>query len=124
MVWRYGKRFALLLVLFWQLSSLHLSADVCLTDAEFQELQTIFSRLETLSIEQEARLTQLETQLETAETSLTTSTTEIEKLRILLSERDRYWQTQMQEQKANAILAGLMAGLSGLVIGLIAGLLL
>jgi t-SNARE complex subunit (syntaxin) len=121
MVWRYGKRFALLLVLFWQLSSLHLSADVCLTDAEFQELQTIFSRLETLSIEQEARLTQLETQLETAETSLTTSTTEIEKLRILLSERDKYWQTRMQEQRTKAVTVGVITALISVIVGFIAG---
>jgi hypothetical protein len=124
MVWRYGKRFALLLVLFWQLSSLHLSADVCLTDAEFQELQTIFSRLETLSIEQEARLTQLETQLETAETSLTTSTTEIEKLRILLSERDKYWQTQMHAQKVSAVKTAVIAALLSAIAGFIGGLFL
>jgi hypothetical protein len=131
MICRSGKKFALCLVVCWLLLSRTSWAEVCLEDEKYNELTTTVEALIQQSNSDWIALNQLRAALIQSEETqtiiyneLTTSWMEIEKFPDLLNERDRYWQTQMQEQKANAILAGLMAGLSGLVIGLIAGLLL
>ena len=119
-----GRKYLLLSVVLLLLSSLTLSAETCLTDEEMEELQAIFSRLETISTEQATRLTLLQAQLETAETSLQASTTEIQSLRVSLNERDKYWLMQMREQRRKAVTAGAIVGLSALIVGLVTGLLI
>ena len=113
-----GKRFALCLVLSLLLLSPTLSAEVCLTDDEFQELTTIFTTLENTLATQSLELQTLQTQLATAETRLADSQNSIETLKLTYNELKASWQEQRREAIKTAVIASLISAIAGFVVGL------
>lgn len=111
------KRFLLLSVLLSLLFSLSLSADVCLTDEEFTELNEIFGRLSVTLTEQEKQIETLQTQLQRADESLVTSHEQIEMLRQTLDELKK----SLREQRLGAIRIGAVVGVASLTLGVFAG---
>ena len=116
-----GKRFLLLAVLLLLLSSLHLSADVTLTDQEFQELETIFARWAMLSDEQAIAIATLQARLEIADYSLTSSQAETQKAHDSLDALRKSYERQRQDHVGNIILTALISAAVGIIAGLIVG---
>ena len=121
-----SKRFLLLLVLFL-LSSVACFSDVVLTDDEFAELTTIFTRLGNRLDEQAADLSMLEAQLTEAQMQsfeakrlLAVSQNEIETTKQTLTELKRYY----EEQKIEVVIYSVITGVISILAGLVAGLLL
>ncbi len=120
----FGRRFALLLLLFSLSSSLTLSAEVCLTDDEFQELTTIFTTLENTLATQSLELATLQTQLTTAETRLADSLNETEALKQTSIELKNSYDALKKEQTVKVVKTAIVASLISAVVGLVGGLLL
>jgi len=100
----WSKRFSLLLVAFCFLSSA-LSAEVCLTDGEFLELEQNLTLLDDTLTEQAQQIAQLQA-------LLTISNREIQQVRNSYNEAVTYWRRQR-------LVAGITAGSLGLAIGYI-----
>ena len=121
------RRCLFLLVLLLLLSSAFCWGDVTMTDAEFQELETIYKRFGTLLDEQEMdnrqlrmQLIEVEEQLAEAATQQTASMSERASLEISIDALE----ASLQEQNADALKTTVIASLISLVVGLVAGLLL
>ena len=122
-----SKRYLFLSVLLLLLSSAFCWGDVTMTDAEFQELETIYKRFGTLLDEQEMdnrqlrmQLIEVEEQLAEAATQQTASMSERASLEISIDALE----ASLQEQNADALKTTVIASLISLVVGLVAGLLL
>jgi len=113
----FGRRFALLLLLFSLSSLLTLSAEVCLSDDEFQELTTIFETLENTLTQQNSEYETLQTQFEIAETRLAESQNSIEMLKLTYNELKISWQEQRREAIKTAVIASLISAVVGFIIG-------
>jgi septal ring factor EnvC (AmiA/AmiB activator) len=116
-----GKRFALCLVLSLLLLSPTLSAEVCLTDDEFQELTTIFETLENTLATQSLELQTLQTQLATAETRLAESQNSIAMLKQTSIELKNSFDALKKEQTVKVVKTAIVASLISAVIGFIIG---
>jgi uncharacterized coiled-coil protein SlyX len=92
-----GKRYVLFSLLFLLLLSPLSFAEVCLTDTEFEELETIFSRLYGTLDQQETAIETLTTQLATADSLLAKSQTSIETLKLTLNEVEKSYAQQKKE---------------------------
>ena len=117
----------LLSVAFLLLSVVSLSAEVCLTDAEFNELETLYKRFGTLISEQESdnrqlrmQLIEVEEHLAEAATQQTASMNAQASLGISIAALE----ASLREQNADAIKNTVIAVLLSLLAGLTAGLLL
>jgi peptidoglycan hydrolase CwlO-like protein len=117
MICLYGKRFLLFLVLSLLLSSPFLSAEVCLSDAEYDELTSIFNRLGNTLITQETQIEQLEAHLMTAEEKLAKSQNQIEMLNHSLDELKQSY----AQQNAVALRRTITAAVISAVVGLAGG---
>jgi len=114
-----GKRFALLLLLSLLLLSPTLSAEVCLTDEEFEELQQIFVRLGNRLDEQETTIETLQTQLETAESALESSQSEIETTNQTLAELKNSYDRLLSGHVRNLVITAVISAALGLLGGLL-----
>ena len=117
----------LLSVAFLLLSVVSLSAEVCLTDAEFNELETLYKRFGTLISEQESDNRQLRMQLIEVEEHLAeaaTQQTASMNARASLEISIDGLEASLQEQNADALKTTVIAVLLSLIAGLTAGLLL
>ena len=119
-----GRRFLLLSVLLLLLSSLHLSAEVCLTDAEFQELTTIFENWDNRINERETLIANLETQLATATEQQENLQSLIEMKDQTLNELNISFDALKREQTIKVVKTAVVASLISAIAGLIGGLLL
>ena len=116
-----GKRFLLLAVLLSLLSSLHLSADVTLTDEESSELEAIFARWAALSDEQAIAIATLQARLEIADYSLTNSQAEMLKAVDSLDALKISYERQRLDHVGNLVLTALISAAVGIIAGLIVG---
>ena len=109
MKWINSKRIFLLLAGFLFLSSA-LFSEVCLTDAEAQELSDNLTQLETTLIQQEQQLTRQAKQLTAARHLITISEREILSLKVSYKEAEKYW----QKRKIEAVV---LTGSCGILLG-------
>ena len=117
-----GKRFALCLVLSLLLLSPTLSAEVCLTDDEFQELTTIIESWENRIDEREKKITLLETQLATASERQENSQEIINQKDQTLNELNISFDALMRDQRIKVVKTAVVASLISAVVGFIGGL--
>lgn len=115
MIW--SKRSFLLLAVLLFLSSVYSWGEVCLTDAEWEELDSILTTLATASTELETQLTRVQALLTTARESLAISRQETVSAKLSLSEAVKSWQRQRLE-------TGIVAGSAGVVFGVVVALLI
>jgi len=99
----WSKRFSLLLVAFCFLSSA-LSAEVCLTDGEFLELEQNLTELDNTLTEQAQQIAQLQA-------LLTISNREIQQVKNSFSAAEKYWRRQRLEVAVLAGSGGIVAGI-------------
>ena len=113
------KRFLLLSVLFSLLLPVCLSAEVCLDDDEFTELEEIFKRLGNTLDEQSEELEMLNKKLAKAENDLELSLIEMNRLRGTLQEAQRSLRTHDRDRVIQIIIATavslLLGGLAGVI---------
>lgn len=114
-----GKRFALLPVLCLLLSSPLLFAEVCLSDAEYQELTAIFERLGNRLDEQQDTIATLQTQLTTASEALEKSQSETATTALMLNAVKKSYDALRLEHVKTVVIAALISAVVGFVAGLI-----
>lgn len=118
------KRFALSLALLLLLFSPSLSAEVCLSDAEYDELIEIFNRLGNTLTTQETQIEQLKTHSMTANEQLAKSQNQIEMLNRSLDALKISLQQQSAEHRRRVIVTAVVSVAVGFVGGVVTILLL
>lgn len=109
MTWRRSKLFFLSLAVLLCLSSA-LSAEVCLTDAEFQELSDNLTLLDQTLTEQSQLIELQGTQLATAQTLIKESEKQIQQAEISYNAALKYYKRQRRE-------VGILGSILGLIVG-------
>ena len=100
-------------------SSAYLSAEVCLEDAEFEELTTIFTNLGNRLNEQQTTITNLESSLKLAQEAQGKLQLETETMSRTLNALKRSLDSQRQEAIKTTVIVSLVAALAGLIAGLL-----
>ncbi len=109
--------FLSLVVLFFSFS-VSSFAEVCLSDEEFMELETIFSELETISEERKAQVETLQTDLTISRRAQERLNAEISGVRISLDGAERSLVEQGKATMGSIIIAAIVGIAAGLIVGL------
>ena len=117
-----GRRYFLLLAGLLLLSSGFLSAEVVLTDQEYEIIMTALDEAEQTLIQQESELISLKEELSEQETELTKLSKIIEALKLESELQKTSYEMLRKEATAGKIKYGIGGGLAGFAGGFFSGL--